>query len=412
MFRFFLDNRRWLGAGLLLTFASSVGQTWFISLFASFIKAEHGLTDGGWGTLYTVATLASAALLFWRGSWADSVPFARLAPTIALLFALAAVGFAFSPTIWLLGLAIFGLRFCGQGMFSHIAMTAMGRWFAARRGRAVAITSLGHPLAEISLPIMVVAAIGLIGWQTTWLVAAAMLAIPVALALRLLLSESRTRQSKVLHRETPGLAGRHWRRRDAVRHWLLPALLPVLMTPGFIGTVIFFHQVHISEEKGWSLLSMTPGYSFYAGLAVAFGFMSGWACDRFGPHRLLPVMLVPMGLGIALVGPAASVWGWYAALALIGMSQGISNALSGVLFPHVYGTRHLGSIRSMATTIMVFSTAIGPGITGLLIDRGINFPDQALVMGLWCFALSIGCLWVTRRLNDELADHTPQETAP
>ncbi|MEM1285335.1 MAG: MFS transporter [Pseudomonadota bacterium] len=403
MFRFLLDNRRWLGAGLLLTFASSVGQTWFISLFAGFIKAEHGLTDGSWGTLYTVATLASAALLFWRGSWADSIPFARLAPTIALLFALAAIGFAFSPSIWVLGVAVFGLRFCGQGMFSHIAMTAMGRWFAARRGRAVAITNLGHPLAEISLPIVVVAVVGLIGWQTTWLVAAAVLAFPVALTLWLLLSEGRTKQSKVLNRETPGLAGKHWRRRDAIRHWLLPALLPVLLTPGFIGTVIFFHQVHVSEVKGWSLLAMTPGYTFYAACAVAFSFASGWASDRFGPHRLLPILLVPMGIGIALVGPAKSVWGWYTALALIGMSQGIANALSGVLFPHVYGTRHLGSIRAMATTIMVVSTAIGPGITGLLIDQGIAFPDQGLAMGLWCLALSALCLWIANRLNAELA---------
>ncbi len=402
MFRFLLDNKRWLGAGFLLTFASAFGQTWFISLFAGFIKEAHGLTDGSWGALYTVATLASAVLVFWRGSWADTVPFAKLAPALSIVFALAAVGFAFSPTVWLLGLAVFGLRFCGQGMFSHIAMTAMGRWFAARRGRAVAIASLGYPTAEVTVPIVAVIAIGILGWQPTWMVVAFVLALPIALVLWALLSETRAKQSKVLHRETPGLQGRHWQRADALRHWLLPALVPVLLTPGFIGTVVFFHQVHVSEVKQWPLLAMTPGYSFYAGFAVASNFVAGWASDRLGPHRLLPIFLVPMGIGISLIGPVDSVVGWYVALAFLGISQGISNALAGLLFPHIYGTRHLGSIRSMATTIMVISTAIGPGLTGVLIDRGIAFPEQGLAMGIWCFALSLFCVWIVRRLHEEL----------
>lgn len=134
MIRFLRDNVRWLGAGLLLTFASAFGQTWFISLFAVFIKERHGLTDGSWGSLYTAATLASAALMFWRGGMADSVPLSRLAPGVALVFAAAALGMAWAPSVLVLGVVLFLLRFCGQGMFSHIAMTAMGRWFDAKRG--------------------------------------------------------------------------------------------------------------------------------------------------------------------------------------------------------------------------------------------------------------------------------------
>ena len=402
MLRFLRDNARWLGAGFLLTFASSFGQTWFISLFAGFIKQEHGLTDGGWGSLFTLATLASAGLLFWRGSWADSVRFSLLAPIIALVFGLAALGVAFSPSVWLLGLSLFALRFCGQGMFSHIAMTAMGRWFQVRRGRAVAITNLGYPSAEVTLSLSTVLAIGLIGWQATWVAVALVLAIIVAAALRLLLAESRSPQGVLATDDIPGLGGRHWRRRDAARHWLLPTLLPLLLTPGFIGTVIFFHQVHVAEVKGWSLLEMAPGYTVYAAMSVSFGFLGGWASDQFGPHRLLPVLLLPMGAGIALLGPVQEVTSWYLVLGLIGMTQGMAITLFGVLFPHVYGTRHLGAVRAMATTIMVLSTAIGPGVTGMLIDQGIAFPAQGLTMGIWCLGLSVLYLQVTRRLSREL----------
>lgn len=408
MLRFLKDNARWLGAGLLLTFASGFGQTWFISLFAGVIKAEHGLSDGEWGSLYTVATLGAAALLFWRGSLADSIPLSKLAPFIALCFALAALGMALSPWVWLLGLSLFALRFCGQGMFTHIAMTAMGRWFEVRRGQAVAVTNLGHPAGEVVLALVAVLAISTVGWQATWMAVAAILLFVVLPSLYWLLHEGRTAQGVLAHTGSTGLGARHWTRQDAARHWLLPALLPVLLTPGFIGTVIFFHQVHVADVKGWTLLAMAPGYTVFAAVSVASGFISGWACDRFGAQKLLPLLLIPMGLGIAVIGPAEQVLMWYVALGLIGMTQGINNAMQGVLFPLVYGTRHLGSIRSMATTIMVVSTAIGPGITGLLIDQGIPFPAQGLTMGAWCLCLSLGCVFIARRLTTEL---TAQATA-
>ena len=387
MLRFLVENRHWLGFGFTLTFASAFGQTWFISLFAGAIKDRFGLTDGGGGLVYTAATLASAALLFARGGLADTVRPARLGPLMALAFAALALAFAFAPTLWLMGLALVGLRFCGQGMFGHIAMTAMGRWFRARRGRAVSIANLGHSAGEAVLPAAAVAAMLLLGWQGAWVAVALLLALGVAPALALL-GRERVAQSTETAQDSPGMGGRHWTRTDALRHWLFPALLPILLTPAFIGTVVFFHQVHIAGVKGWTLAQMAPGYGIFAGLSVASALGAGWAADRFGPHRLLPVLLLPTGLGVALLGSADGVGGWFLALALIGATQGLSSSLWGTFLPAVYGTRYLGSVRALATTAMVISTAIGPGLTGLLIDAGVDFPAQGLAMGLWCLALS------------------------
>ncbi|MCC5959478.1 MAG: hypothetical protein JJU08_09075 [Rhodobacteraceae bacterium] len=102
---FLRKNLRWLSAGFVLTFVSAFGQTWFISLFAGAIKAEHGLTDGSWGSLYTLATLSAAALMFWRGSLADTIALSRLAPAITGVFALAALGMALAQNVWVLGVA-------------------------------------------------------------------------------------------------------------------------------------------------------------------------------------------------------------------------------------------------------------------------------------------------------------------
>lgn len=400
MLQFLRGNLRWLAVGFLLTFTSAFGQTWFISLFAGFLKETHGLTDGSWGGLYTIATLSAAALMFWKGGLADTAPLSRLAPAVTIVFTTAAVGMALAPSIYVLGFVLFLLRFCGQGMFSHMAMTAMGRWFEARRGRAVAITNLGHPAGEIALPLIVVALIAGVGWRSTWGIVAVVLCLLVVPALIWLLSDDRSPAGHTAQIVRSGLMGRQWRRGDAVRHWLLPALLPVLLTPGFIGTVVFFQQAHIADVKGWSLPEMAPGYTAFGLATVASAFTSGWLADRFGALRLLPLLVVPMGIGVALIGPATEVWGWYLALGVIGITQGMASSLWGVLFPMLYGTVHLGAIRSLATTIMVISTAIGPGITGVLIDAGIDFPTQSLFLGLWCAVIALLCIIISRKLRD------------
>ncbi len=403
MWNFLRSNRRWLAAGALLTFGSAFGQTWFISLFAGEIRAEHGLSDGEWGALYTVATLASAALLVGRGALADTMPLNRLAPLVAAGLAIAAIAMALGQSLWLLALAVFALRFCGQGMFFHIAMTAMGRWFVAMRGRAVSFAALGHSLSEMLLPFPVVFLIGWIGWRETWMVTAAVVLIVFLPLLRWLLSMDRDPRGTDTADITAGLGGRHWTRAEVLRHWLFWALVPLLFTPGFIGTVVFFHQVHVAEVKGWTLAQMAPAFPVFAAATVTMTLIGGRIADTIGPERLLPLVLVPLAAGAALIGPADAVLGWIVALGLVGATTGLSSALWGTFLPRAYGTDNLGGVRALTVAAMVLSTAIGPGVTGALIDLGIPFPDQGLVMALWCVVLAGLMIPVMTRFRRDLS---------
>ena len=49
-----------LTLGVLLIFSSSIGQTYFISLFSGEIRNEFNLSHGNFGTFYSAATLTSA----------------------------------------------------------------------------------------------------------------------------------------------------------------------------------------------------------------------------------------------------------------------------------------------------------------------------------------------------------------
>ncbi len=399
MLSFLAENRRWLATGILLALGACLGHTWFIALFAGEIRAEYGLTDGQWGLLYTAATLSSAALLFGRGSWADTVPLSRLAPMVAIAFAGAAALMALGQSVWTLGIAVFLLRFCGQGMFSHIQQTAMARWFITTRGRAMAIANLGYTTGQILLPLPAVLLMGWIGWRSSWLVVAAILLLVILPVLAWLLRQDRAPQgSRGGMAGAPGLGGRHWRRPEALRHWLFWALVPLMLTPGYIGTVVFFHQVHIAEIKGWTLVAMAPAYPAWALSEVAAAFAAGWVADRVGPARLLPFAVLPMGLGIALIGISETPLAWILGIGLIGVTQGVANTVWGTLLPATYGTNHIGSVRAVASAVLVVSTALGPGVGGVIIDAGIPVPQQAGVLALWCLGLSLAMVPVMQKL--------------
>ncbi|WP_224816585.1 MFS transporter [Hasllibacter sp. MH4015] len=404
---FLRDNARWLATGLLLSFGSSFGQTYFISLFAGEIRAEYRLSDGQWGAIYTMATLTSAALLIAFGGWADTVRLSRLAVIVVSGLALAALLMAVGQSVGLLVFTVFLLRFCGQGMMTHMKATAMARWFVATRGRAMAITNLGFPVGEVLLPLLVIGSVAMIGWRATWGGTALVILCVLIPTLVVLLSQDRAPKGSNGGRGAPGLHGRHWTRSEVLSHPLFYAFIPFLLTPGFIGTVVFFHAVHVAEVKGWDLIDLGPSYATYAIASVAVSFASGSLVDRFGPARLLPFALVPMALGMFLIGPVETPLGWAVALALVGITQGTAATLGGTLMPTLFGTDHLGSVRAIATAIMVVSTAIGPGLTGWIIDLGIPYPDQGVAQGLWCLVVSAGMvpvmLWTARLQNEERA---------
>ncbi|MEM6971698.1 MAG: MFS transporter [Pseudomonadota bacterium] len=414
--RFYRDNAPWLAAAGLMTFGSSFGQTFFISLSAGGIRAEHGLSDGDWGAIYTIATLASAAVLVQAGRLADHLALRPLVIGVTLIYCLACAAVGLGQSVWVLGLGIFGLRLAGQGLISHLGQTATARWFNANRGRAMAFVVLGYPLGEALLPPLAVAAMQSVGWRGVWGIAAAVLALAILPAILALLARGRRRPSGAPPgeggaRAATGMDGRHWSRAEVLRHWSFWALMPAVLAPSFIGTVLFFHQVHLSEVRGWDLATMAAGYPVYAGLSVALSLATGRVIDRVGPVRLLPFFLVPMALAVSVLMLPGGAWVWLAVLLGIGMSQGVVVTLFGTLWPTLYGTRHIGGIKALTVSAMVVSTAVGPGITGLAIDAGLPLPAQAPAMALWCVLATCLMAVVAARLSARLGDRAADAPA-
>ncbi len=396
--QFLRANIQWLGAGLLLAFGSSFGQTFFISLMGGQYRAELGLSHGEFGGLYMAATLLSAITIIKFGGKADSIPARRLGTMVLIGLAGACLLMSQVVNAAMLFVAIYLLRFLGQGMLSHVEVTAIARWFAATRGRALAIAGWGHPLGEGILPAGVAYLLTVLEWRSVWIVMAIIIvAVIVPVYLLTLRGERQPQGTETAPELLTGLRGKHWTRAEVLRHPLFWWLIPVLMGSPLIGTSVLFHQAHIVEIKGWTLAQYTAGFPVYAAMSIITSMVFGVLVDRFSARAMLPFYLVPLGIGIVTLGLLDAPWVALVALGSIGMTAGAGIATVGAMWAELYGTKNLGSIRALSMAGMVFSSALGPGLTGILIDLGIAFDTQCLWMGLYCLAMTPVIVWLMRR---------------
>lgn len=372
---FLRENAVWLGSCALISFLSSFGQTFFIAVFAGDIRAEFDLSHAGWGGVYASATTISALVMMVAGGITDRLRVRVLAPLVMLGLAAAAMGLSQVSGLWALGLAIFGLRFFGQGMMSHIALTAVARWFIASRGRAVALVALGVALGEAFLPLGFVALKAHVDWRGLW-IGVALLMVALAPLVWLLLRHERTPQSFAASSGALGMGARMWTRGEALRNPLFWLMIPALMGPPLWNTAFFFHQVHLGEVKGWGHATLVGLFPFYTATGVASALVSGWLIDRIGTARMLPFYLLGLAAGYAVFAVAATPLAGAVALMLMGISVGMHNTMMSTLWADAYGTRHIGAIRAMLGGVMVLGTAIGPGLTGALIDQGLDYARQ------------------------------------
>jgi len=373
-----MRHGRVIGLGFALTFLSSFGQTFFISLSSPDIRQTFGLTNGTFGLIYSTATLCSGLLMIWVGGVIDRINI-RLYATIALVgLALAALSLSLAPNIAMLGVSLFALRLFGQGMSSHAGVMSTARLTAGVRGRATGVAALGFPAGEAILPGLVIALIAALGWTGAWRTAALFILVCLGLGwgLSFLLGAKAPDLDGAVHDTSQSEAGPRWI--DILRDWRFLALVPTMVGYPAIVTAYFFHQRLIADIEGWPLELLATSITVYALVSVTVAMLTGSLVDRFGAIRLSHFYLLGLILASAalagLSGPIlAPIF-----FALIGLSAGATNVIIAAVLAELFGTKHLGKIRALAGAIMVVASAATPGAIGLLFDAGVGLGAIAL----------------------------------
>ena len=368
-FGFVRNNIRPLAFGALHSFYSTPGQTFCIGLFVASFSADLGITPAAIGALYLAGTMSAAATLIFVGHLIDSIRLVYFSAAVIVGLAIACFVTASAVGPASLFLAFYLLRLTGQSLMVHVEATATARAFDRERGRALGVTALGIPMAEVIFPPAVVAGIALIGWRPTYAIIGG-IALMVLLPLTQWLLRGITRGPRITRSGKSALRQLGDGLSVLLHSRYVWAILPAAAVMPFCGTAIMFHITTIAKARGWPVEIVAASFPAAAICNVIGLFVSGQVIDRLSARKVFLVQALPFVVGMSVLAIVQQPWALPVAFAGQGFSGGISKTTLTAVWAEMFGIEVLGTIRSAVTMYMVFASALAPFAFGAALDAG------------------------------------------
>tara|TARA_B100001939_G_scaffold8548_1_gene7782 strand:+ start:686 stop:1891 length:1206 start_codon:yes stop_codon:yes gene_type:complete len=385
--------------GFIFTFFSSFGQSFFLGLFNSSIRDALSITHGQFGTIYASATLLSSLIIIWVGKKIDDIDVFKFGSFVTLLLSFSCYFFSKVSSVTFLFIAIFLMRFSGQGLMSHTATTTISRYFTKSRGRALSIGWFGLSTAEFILPVFVIYLLTFMEWRNIWIsISFVILFLPIIsyFLIKNIKLDSREIDSDKNKKKS---IIKNWKRIEVIKDYRFYIVCANMLAMPWIATGIFVYQSFILSSKNWGPYVIAQSFMAYSVLSVITLFIAGFLIDKFSSRKLLIYMNLPFLLSLFLIivfdNPLIS----FLFLGLIGISNGLANVLGSATWAEVYGVKHIGSIKALTTALMVFSTAFGTAVFGLLIDNGFSIEEISIISGTYILLALIALFFVRNKLN-------------
>ena len=388
--------------GFIFTFFSSFGQSFFLGLFNSSIRDALSITHGQFGSIYASATLLSSLVLVWIGKKIDDVNILKFASYVIIFLSASCFIFSKISSVIFLFIGIFLMRLAGQGLTTHTATTTISRYFDKNRGRALSIGWLGLSLAEFIMPVLIVFLLTFIEWRDIWISISILVIIVLPITAYTLVRNVKldTREDSSEENETRRET-KQWKRNEVLKDYRFYVICMTMLAMPWIVTGTFVYQSFISTSKGWGPYVIAQSFMAYSIFSVITLFISGFLIDKFSSRKLLIYMNMPLLLATAILFYFDSSISSFIFLGLIGISNGLANVLGSSTWAEIYGVKHIGSIKALTTALMVFSTAFGTALFGILIDYGFSIEQIAVVSGTYILGSIILLYLVRNKLNPQ-----------
>ncbi|MCO1603081.1 MFS transporter [Desulfosporosinus nitroreducens] len=289
------------------------------------------------------------------------------------------------------------LRLFGQGSMSLIPSTLVPQWFVQKRGRAFSIMALGGFASSSFIPLFNVWMIQTWDLRVTWWVWGGLLILlftpltyyftvnkPEEVGLypdgdspKIIKSPDSisTNKAKDIVDTEINLTLAEAKKTRTFWFILLAAAVPALVNTG-----LTFHLISILGERGISPLNSAFILTLMALVGFPVSFLAGFILERVKTNYalafvflgeimvLLTLQFVDSQLSVIVFG---LMWGFF-----VGFEQITLN----LIWPNYYGRRDLGSIRAIASSVMIIGAALGPLPLGIAFDQWGGYTEILYVM--------------------------------
>jgi MFS family permease len=399
---------------LAIQIASSPGQTFGVSVFNPYIRAELGLSHSEISGAYMLGTLLASLPMVYVGALMDRYGLRRVLGGVVILFGFTCAAFSQANGLITVFLSFLFLRMLAQGSMGMLTSNAMSMWFNRRLGLAVGIVSTGSALSMGMVPTGSLWLIQTFGWRTAYV----LLGIAVVCAIiPLLVLIFRNRPEDIglkpdglttdpdIQTDTPVVEKAH----DlafAVRTRAYWVMLAAVALPAMMITGIHFHAVQIYLDVGMTEADAAGMFSIFAGSVAVAMLLGGIMADRFHLNLLLSSSMIGISGGIWLLTQVSDLSTSALFAIALGAGQGIFMSVKSTLWVRYFGRTHLGKIRGTITTVEVAASSTGPLLMGAAHDLFGSYIDILTVFSLMALPMIVIALFATPPKEDAVISIT------
>jgi len=377
------------------------GAYYSLSVLAPIMAGDLGWSATAFGAAFSVFALTLGLSAPLVGAFV-----VRFGPRLAILggsvlVAAALVLLSITTTTWHLYAFIVLL---GMGIALGALLPTqqlVGNWFVVRRSLFLGLVLSGAGLGGLVIAMLAAGLVSATGsWRTTWLALAALMVLPVLVALLLLrnrpeeLGQRPDGASQEPDPETGATAPRpasrvfrtrqQWETRTAIRtraFWLIALASGVMF---FLLQATTAHQVaYLAGEAGLELAVAASALGLIAGSSVIGRVIAGWLGDRVEPRYVMAGLLLSMGLSLVILMAGQGLVALYVYVVLFGIGYGGMIVVPSAILLNYFGSKRYAAIMGISMPVGNVLGVLSPLLLGGIKDAsGSYLPAFVLMIGV------------------------------
>ena len=301
----------------------------------------------------------------------------------------------------------------------------LARWFSAKRGLAISISTAGASAGSLLLVPFAAYMIEFAGWRNTWFVLGAFVvffALPLAwLLVRNDPSEMGEVPDGGAADGESGDAGRaaarrgplevdYWR--DALKSAPIWQLTGAYFVCGMTTAIISAHYIPFAVERGVDPRVAAVAFGVMSALNIAGVLAAGWISDKMGRKNVLAFIYAGRGVAYVALLTLPGAWGiWFFAV-VAGFSWIASAALTSSLTADIYGLRTMGTLGGTATFAHQIGGAVSIYLGGALFDVFGTYTVPFAISGTLLIGATIAAFSIREKKYSSKFQTMPQAARP